>query len=123
MLLILNVYLPYCKEDNQEEFLFYLSKIDHLIKQSGTPFVIVAGDYNANILPDPNNQITHKFGKELLKFCHDEDLVLLDMLHLKGDSFTFVSESHGTFSWIDHMVRTVNICSAIKNMYIEYGGI
>ena len=39
---------------------------------------------------------------------------------LPTDSYTFVSESWGTTSWLDHVVGSKDFHETIKNMFIHY---
>ena len=65
---LINAYLPYCSDENLADYLFYLSKINNLMEFSDTPYVLAAGDFNA----DRSNQ--HRFGRELIQFCTEENL-------------------------------------------------
>ena len=48
--IILNLYLPYCCDDNLDEFNYYLMKLDGLISDFNTPYRQVMGDFNAGTL-------------------------------------------------------------------------
>ena len=47
---IFNVYLPYDKKDNEEEYLERLTKLHNLVDECDSSWVTVVGDYNANVL-------------------------------------------------------------------------
>jgi len=106
---------------NLDLFLSYLSKLDSIICDADTPYVLCCGDFNANINCDNNNNTCkNNFGKELLRFCGDEGLVLSDQVFCKGNNIcTFYSESHHTVSWIDHILSTVNAHSLIEDISIN----
>ena len=78
--------------------------------------MIVMGDFNADF--------KKRFGKELLNFCNEQSLYPSDLLihGIDSDWYTYVSEAHGTTSWIDHIVCTgsaqphVTNCSALDNI-------
>ena len=48
-----------------------MSKTDSPLDGASTPYVIVHGDFNANLRGGSS-----KFGRELLRFCHDSNLVI-----------------------------------------------
>ena len=62
------------------------------------------------------------FGSELSTFCTEHSYVLsdVDRLGCCSDSFTFLSEAHGTTSWIDHCVSTEQAHSSITDVNICY---
>ena len=49
---IFNVYLPYDKKDNEEEYLDRLTKLHNLVAECVSTCITVVGDYNANIQKD-----------------------------------------------------------------------
>jgi exonuclease III len=105
-ILIVNVYFPYACEDNADSFDYFLSMIDSIITVHGSPYVYIAGDFNAD-LRQGNGKVQHMFGRRLLKFCEEESLVMADKEMLDNtDVFTFYSDAHGSVSWLDHMVTT-----------------
>ena len=120
-IIIVNVYLPCCSDDNTVNFRYYLGKIDSIIENSDTPFVYIMGDFNASLSPDNNGEISHKFGKILLDHCTDEGLLLSDYSYLPTNStYTYCSEAHHRLSWLDHVMSTVSSHSLLKGMYVEY---
>ena len=48
-ILLINCYLPYCSNDNLEEFMMYLSKIDSIFSASNTVHCMAIGDFNADL--------------------------------------------------------------------------
>ena len=72
------------------------------------------GDFNANVLSD-----THRFGTELINYCDSERLVISDKELAPTNTFTFLSEAHSTVSWIDHIVRTVNMHGIISQVWVD----
>ena len=99
---------------NLTDYQMYLSKIDSVISEN--PFSCAIGDFNANIRDNIS-----RFGRELIEYCNNENLVICDQRQCPLDSFTFVSESHGSFAWLDHVVGTANLNSCIENISIDYG--
>ena len=77
---------------------FYLNEIKIIIESVNTPYVYVLGDFNADIQSDS------VFGSELVEFCTLNKLDFIDRITLPSSSFTFISQAHGTTSWLDHIV-------------------
>jgi len=46
------------------------------------------------------------FGELLSQFCLEHELKISDKIILPVDSFTYVSDTHGTCSWLDHVVSS-----------------
>ena len=101
-LLFLTVYLPYECDKFYDDYCFYLSKLQCIIDSANTPYVFILGDFNADI------QNTSIFGAELLDFCDNNTLCFLDKEFLPPDSFTYISQAHGTTSWLDHCITTTS---------------
>lgn len=118
-LMLINVYLPYCSDTNLEDFIFYLSKIEMLVNDSVSPYVMVCGDFNAHI--PKHGHTTHMFGGEFVKFTTDSGLTISDQAFLPNNTYTYVSEAHLTCSWLDHVVSTISAHNLIDKMYVEYG--
>ena len=104
-IVLYNVYLPYCCDGNSDEFLYYLTKLDVLLKDCDSPYVFTIGDFNA----DTTVNTTHKFGTELLKFCEGERYMLSDVVKCYTDTFTYFSEAHQTTSWILEEIHLSNV--------------
>jgi len=47
---MVNVYLPYDKKDDKEEYLDHLTKLHNLLDECISSCITVVGDYNANVL-------------------------------------------------------------------------
>ena len=56
----------------------FLAKINTIIEEYYSPYVIALGEYNANITTDGHDQVTHRFGIELLTFDNLESLQVID---------------------------------------------
>ena len=112
--LILNMYMPYCCADNRDEYVEYLSRMNHLIETADTNFVLAIGDFNADV---SSHQL---FGRELKMFVEEERLVLSDLNHLPLDTFTFFSDAHSTTSWLDHVVASKSAANLIENVMVRY---
>ena len=51
---IFNVYLPYDKLDNEEEYIDRLGKLHNILAECDSTCVAVVGEYNANVLKNAN---------------------------------------------------------------------
>ena len=111
--LFINVYMPFSCAIHYDTYISNLSKIDSIIRSSGTPIVFAIGDYNA----DPNK--VHLFGKELADFCRDKNLVLSDIFHLRNGA-TYYSSAQNSSSWLDHAVCTISAHQLILSCRIYY---
>ena len=75
--------------DNQEEFVNYLAQLNAIITAAETPFVYIIGDYSADLSQDQHGEITQSFGKELIRVCKEEILIISDFNLLNGEAHTF----------------------------------
>ena len=55
------------------------------------------------------------FGAELIDFCNNNNFCFIDKEKLSPDSLTFVSQAHGTTSWLDHCITTTSSQSITSN--------
>ena len=95
---------------NYDEYINYLSKISTLCDDTDSPNVFIVGDFNAC----PKNI----FGELLSQFCLEHELKISDKIILPVDSFTNVSDTHGTCSWLDHVVSSKSAHDSIQNIEI-----
>ena len=114
--IVITIYMPYQCEDNKETYKQYLGALDALLDELETTSVVILGDWNANL----RNCGRSLFGKHMMEFCADNNLIIADRELLPGESYTHVSESWGTCSWIDHVVCTADFKKAIASINIEY---
>ena len=113
-ILLINVYLPYDSYDNLDEFMFLLSKVNSIIENHPSSHACVIGDFNANTSHDS------LFGKELVRFCNNEHLIIADNLLCNDSTFTFYSDAHNSVSWLDHVVVSENVFNAIMSIEVDY---
>ena len=95
-----------------DDYCFYLSKLQCIIDSANTPYLFILSDFNADI------QSSSVFGDELIDFCDNNNLCFIDNEKLLTDSFTFVSQTHGTTSWLDHCITTASGKSITSNISI-----
>ena len=112
---LLSIYMP-CDDRsttslNYDEFIMCLGLVEAIIKESDRSSVFVICDWHAGI---NNNSV---FGSEQSTFGTEHSYVLSDVDLLCLDSFTFLSEAHGTTSWIDHCVYT----ELVRSMALRHG--
>lgn len=113
-MVLLNVYLPYQCEDNFADFCTYLAKVISILDSVDTMYTMAVGDFNA----DPRAS----FGRELASVAQDSGYVLSDMPRLnaeRNDVFTYISDAHGTTSWLDHCLSSVNLDKLITTCEIS----
>ena len=115
-LALLNVYMPVDHSQNVDDFMYYLAKIEDFLRNHSSPYIAVCGDFNANLLHNSHSP----FGQQLMKFCHDNNLLVADQRLCPASSFTFYSEAHGSVSWLDHVITNVNLMGLISNAFINY---
>ena len=86
--LVLNVYLPHEYNDNYNEFVYYLGKINYIVEEYTSLYAITIGEYNADIRIDGQGHVTHRFGSELINFCNEGFHVMDGRLLYSYDNFT-----------------------------------
>ena len=111
--LFLCVYLPYDCAENFDDYMFYLSQLLQIIEDFSSPYVYICGDFNANVFSHS------RFGNELLRLCSDNSLCLSDTLFLPSNTYTFISSSHDTVSWLDHVLSTTSGHSLFNSMHVK----
>ena len=113
-ILLLNVYLPYQCDDNIDEYLAILGKIQAISDSFESTNIFIIGDFNANI-SKPS-----LFSPHLDAFINECHFIPSDIRCLPPDSFTYVSDAHGTTSWLDHVLTTHSSHSTISDMAVNY---
>lgn len=101
--IVMSVYMPTQDVNNLPLFTECLGVISAVIESSDVESVLVLGDFNADA-SRPNSL----FGSELLEYCDDQDWLCADinLLGMLSNTYTYLSDSHGTTSWLDHCVTT-----------------
>lgn len=112
--IIFNVYMPTDEADNLIEFTSCLGRIFAIVEESDVSAVYVLGDFNAH----PGA----RFGIELMQFCNEQQWLCADILKLgcNSDTFTFLSDSHGSRRWLDHCVVTPAAYETVVNIDVLY---
>ena len=91
---IFNVYLPYDKKDNEEEYLDRLTKLHNLVDEYVSSCVTEVGDYNANVLKNAN------FAVLLKEFCSQFKYKWTSCLRLPEETYTYVMRGAVIHGWI-----------------------
>ena len=112
---ILNVYMPYECTENEAEYMENLGMISSILDVMETSSVFIVGDWNAIISSHDSVFATH-----MSNFCEEHDLNNSGKLMLSKDSFTYVSPSWNTTSWLDHCLSSHDCHSAIDSIEILY---
>jgi len=106
--MFLNVYLPYQRDDNHDDYMNYLGKISSIISQCESSYIRIVGDFNATV--------GSPFEQELFSFVNANNMHISDyeLLGRESGTHTYVSDAHSTTSWLDHYVCSTsmraNIC-------------
>jgi len=87
-LTFINAYLPYCCQANTDVYLQYLSNLNTVCESIEDSSLCVIRDFNASEC--------NMFGQVLSNFCAEYDYIVSDKSFLPADTFTYVSDCHGT---------------------------
>ena len=59
------------------------------------------------------------FGHELLSFCADNFIHVADVVNMDSNTFTYVSDSHGTTSWLDHILCSSSVNNKLSHFLVN----
>ena len=96
----LNVYLRYCCPEDFDSFQAYLGELSTRCDSKNADAVYIVGDFNAGR--------SNHFWRSLTEFCSDNNFVILDERLLPINSFTYLSDSHNSTTWIDHCLLSAS---------------
>ena len=113
-ILVLNVYLPYQSDDNVDEYQAILGKIQAITDSFDSSNIFIVGDFNADLI---KTSLFSPFLNSFISECH---FIPSDIKYLTPDSFTYVSDAHGSRSWLDHVLCTHSSHSSVSDMVINY---
>jgi exonuclease III len=113
-LLVMCVYMPTDEPGNQTDCTDLLSSVSAIIDSCNIDCVYMLGDYNA--------QPFKPFYYEMMNFCTDNNWSCIDIerLGITSGTYTFVSDVHGSRSWLDHCLVTKASVNTVKNVYVVY---
>ena len=112
--LLVNVYLPFeaRSAESLSDFRFAINEIkDFLTNGCELSDIVITGDFNA----DPHKG---RFWNEVINFANNLNLSIHDLSCLSFDSFTYLSPSHNSTSWLDHVIS--NLGKRVLNVSILY---
>ena len=115
-IILINVYMPFQCDKNKEMYMQCLGAIRNIIDEGSSSSYMILGDWNANLRTDQRSL----FGKPMIDFCNENNLIIIDKELCADDSYTYISEASGSQTWLDHIVCTVDLKNAISNVKIEY---
>lgn len=112
--LIFSVYMPTDDVDNLSEFTTCMAMMNAIRDDIDIPAMYILGDFNAHP--------SACFGQELFSFCEEQDWVCADVekLGVDSDTYTFVSEAHGSTRWLDHCVTTKAAWATVASVDVMY---
>ena len=113
---VINIYMPYQCQANEERYTENIGMLSAIIEELDNSCFVIMGDWNAN-LSDVNNSV---FASHVLKFCEDNKLKLSSRMLLPADTYTYISESWNTTSWLDHAISSTDFHDIIVNMLVCY---
>ena len=87
------MYLPFSCSADVDACLQYLSKLQNFCEKFGC---------NVSIIADFNASEENLLNPTLSSFCVDHGYVLSNKSFLPNDSYTYLSEVHGSTAWLDH---------------------
>ena len=113
-MLVFSVYMPTDCQDSLSEFTTCLSEINAVIDDFNVDTVFIMGDFNAH----PREL----FFSEMLNFCKEQSWSCadVDLLPSGLNTFTYLSEAHGTVRWLDHCLVTSMAFQTIESIKVLY---
>ena len=117
--IIINVYLPVCKEQNGyiNDMSDIFSGISYVLDQYPDYSVIVAGDFNCDIVSD-------NIGCKLVaQFMVEHRLACCDKWCNKDIKYTYCHASLDSRSFIDHFLVSNSICSQVEGCEVVDSGV
>ncbi|XP_063385061.1 uncharacterized protein LOC134671173 [Cydia fagiglandana] len=111
--IVVCVYMPTDCSDNLPEFTDCLSAVSAIVDECEVESVYILGDFNAH----PGEL----FFTELSNYCDEQNWVCVDInrLGLSSDTYTFISEAHGSRRWLDHCIVTQSAISSVRNVHVK----
>ena len=113
--MILNVYLPFCSQENWQEYLLYMGKLTSIVDSTEADGFAVIGDFNS----DPYKSTHRYFFRELEQFYIGRDLVMADTCRLAEGSYTHINNGNLSRSWLDHCIVSPMLNEALTNVSID----
>ena len=112
-IMFINVYMPTQSNDNFDEYMFLLGKLVSIAESITEESICIIGYFNCG---SPS-----RFYTELQSMCAEKGMTIADVASLPEDTYTFLSDAHGTKSWLDHVCVSDNILRSVQEMKVSAG--
>ena len=106
--------MPYDSKQNTDNFLNCISALQSTIKGISSGYICLLGDFNTDF--DRNSDNTNN----LISFIDDQSLLLADRQFLPPDTYTFLSSSWNSTSWLDHCLTSSEVFDTIDDLSVLY---
>ncbi len=114
--IIVNMYLPYHCHENEDRYLECLGTINSMLEEFDNTCYVVIGVWNPKF-----RDVEHSlFAKHMLNFCSDNNYNSSSKILLPVDSYTYMSETWDTQSWLDHAVTSADFHNSLQDINICY---
>lgn len=112
--ILCSVYMPTDSIQNLPDFTDCLGILRAIIESGDSEAIYVLGDFNAH----PGEL----FDVELANFCTENEWFCVDKdkLGKYPDTFTFISQTHGSLRWLDHCIVTKSALQTISEVRVDY---
>ena len=110
-IVIINVYFPYNSPSNVEAYIKYFGALQILCEAQQSSNLCIVGDFNANK--------GSTCGQFFNNFCKEQGYIISDRSILPSNTFTYLSDSYHTTSWLDHCISS-SVHKSIKNISVLY---
>ena len=97
--------MPFQCDRNKEMYMQCLGAIRNIIDEGSSSSYMILGDWNANLRTDQRSL----FGKPMIDFCNENNLIIIDKELFAEDSYTYISEASDSQTWLDHIVCAVDL--------------
>ena len=95
--------------DNFDSYLQYMMKLQVLVESVDNANLGIDCDFN-------NASSASMFGKLVEDFAAQQDLIISGNACLPSDTITYLSDAHGTVSWLDHCISTHSLHQSIDKI-------
>lgn len=111
-ILFLNVYMPTAKRENAEEIQDCLARIQVIANKSDATHKVLIGDWNSK-----PGAVEFDWLKQI---AADSSFSIVDFEKLPAGTYTFVSDAHGSVSWLDHALFSDGFKAACSDVHVHH---
>ena len=108
---VLCIYMPYECRLNDDMYMENLGVLQSILDEIDVTCMSIIGDWNADI-----GDSRSTFAAHLKQFCIDTGLVISSANVLPSGTFTHLSESWNTTTWLDFCLSSIDGNSCIQDM-------